>query len=165
MKTILYLFLTLALFLTNISNSTAQGGEGRMGNGGPYWLFGLNAGVAWQSSDVKAQLGGGWGFYLGHSISNKKDAFFSADFRFRYLNTYTYGQNAKDNAFGNTVFNSSPFTYRPDSLNFAHNHETTFHDLALELRLNFEKLRRTTNIWLSIYGGIGLGIYGTSFDQ
>ncbi|WP_052599667.1 hypothetical protein [Aureispira sp. CCB-QB1] len=166
MKSLLYLCLILGLSLLGATQSSAQGGEGRMGNGKGYWIFGLNAGGAWQDSDIKALAGAGWGFYIGHSFYNPKDGFFSADARFRYLNTYTFGQNHRDNLFGNAnLADSTQFSYRPAAKAFAHNHRTTFHDLSLELRLNFEKLRRETNIWLSLYAGAGLGIYGTKFNQ
>ena len=166
MKSLFYLCLILGLSLFGATQSSAQGGEGRMGNGKGYWIFGLNAGGAWQDSDIKAQAGAGWGFYIGHSFYNPKNGFFSADARFRYLNTYTFGQNHSDNVFGNTnLADTTQFTYRPTTKAFAHNHRTVFHDLSLELRLNFEKLRRDHNVWLSLYGGVGLGIYGTKFNQ
>ncbi|BDS09704.1 beta strand repeat-containing protein [Aureispira anguillae] len=166
MKSLFYLFFMLGLCLSWANPTTAQvGGESRMGNGGAYWIFGLNAGGAWQDSDVKARPGGGWGFYMGPSIYNKPNSFFSADLRFRYLNTYTYGQNHKDELLGNSIFAPPAFNYDPTTKAFAHNYRTVFHDLSLELRVNFEELRRKTNVWLSLYGGVGLGIYGTTFDQ
>ncbi|CAA6829720.1 MAG: Unknown protein [uncultured Aureispira sp.] len=166
MKSLFYLCLILGLSLFGATQSSAQGGEARMGDGKGYWIFGLNAGGAWQDSDIQARAGSGWGFYIGHSFYNPKGGFFSADARFRYLNTYTFGQNHSDNVFGNAILaDSTEFTYRPATKAFAHNHRTVLHDLSLELRLNFEKLRRESNVWLSLYGGIGLGIYGTKFNQ
>ncbi len=168
MKSILYLFLILIFGLFSTTNTFAQGGEKRksMSNGGPYWVFGLNGGGAWQDSDVKARAGGGWSGYIGHSFYNKPNGFFSADARFRYLNTVTYGQNELDTEFGNTVLaDPSNFNYRPDTAKFAHNHQTFFHDLSLELRVNFEQLRRVSRVWFSVYAGMGMGIYASKFDQ
>ena len=137
-----------------------------MGNGGPYWILGVNGGGAWQDSDVKALPGGGWSFYLGHSLTNKPNAFFSTDLRFRYLNSNTFGQNSSDDYLGNDALKDPfVFNYDPDSAAFAHNHKTDFHDLSLELRANFEELRRKSRIHLSAYAGIGMGVYGSQFDQ
>lgn len=167
MRTLIYTSCLLFIALFGVRSSHAQvNAETRMGNGKSYWTLGLNAGFAWQDSDIRSQLGGGWGFYFGSSIYNKPNSFFSADWRFRYMNTYTFGQNARDTRLANpTLANPSLFSYDPSTESFAHNHFTAFHDLALEFRLNFEALRRRTNIMLSIYGGAGLGIYGTYFDQ
>ncbi|MCH2023027.1 MAG: hypothetical protein MK207_11165 [Saprospiraceae bacterium] len=164
MKTIIYTFIILSIGLIYSSGIYGQVGENRMDNGGDYWIFGLNGGAAWQDSDVNARLGGGWGFYLGHSIKNKPNAFFSTDARLRYLNSTTFGQNATDNRFGNADLGDT-LGYNLDTVNFAHNHKTEFHDLSVEMRVNFEELRRKQRIMLSLYGGLGLGIYGTKFDQ
>ncbi len=164
MKSTIYYLLIILFSLGGFSTSQAQvGAESRMGSSGDYWIFGLNAGFAWQSSDISPQLGGGWGFYLGKSIWNRPQSIFSVDGRFRYMGTWTYGQNLRDTLIGNRLI--SKLGYRPDSLNFAHNHETVFHDLAFELRLNFEELRRKHSVLFALYGGLGLGIYNTGFDQ
>lgn len=167
MKAFLYACLLLFVGALWPAQVGAQvNGESRMGNGGPYWILGLNGGAAWQDSDIKARLGGGWGFYFGHSLYNKPNSFFSVDWRFRYMNTYTFGQNARDTRFGNSILSDpNQFSYRPDSGAFAHNHFTAFHDLSLEVRLNFEELRRRYKVLFSVYGGVGLGIYGSKFDQ
>lgn len=167
MKAFLYACMLLfagALWPTQVGAQV--NGESQMGNGGGYWILGLNAGAAWQDSDIKARLGGGWGFYLGHSFYNPPNTFISADWRFRYMNTYTFGQNDRDTRFGNTILaDPMRFSYQPDSAAFAHNHFTAFHDLSLEVRFNFEQLRRRYRVLFSLYGGVGLGIYGSKFDQ
>jgi len=162
-----FVFLLVAL-LSGYSLQAQVGGEGRVkAKGGGYWTLGLNAGGAWNQSDIKARPGGGWGFYIGKSIFYNETSPISADLRFRYMGTWTYGQNHKDSVFGNSVLlnNSSFSNYQPDSLHFAHNHQTSFHDLSLELRFNFEQLKRSSNVLLSLYGGAGLGIYTPKFDQ
>ena len=116
MKTIIYTFIILSIGLIYSSGIYGQVGENRMDNGGDYWIFGLNGGAAWQDSDVNARLGGGWGFYLGHSIKNKPNAFFSTDARLRYLNSTTFGQNATDNRFGNADLGDT-LGYNLDTVN------------------------------------------------
>ena len=160
-KVIQFLVFFSLLFAVSIQLN-AQSPEEKMGNGGPFYTFGLNAGGAWQDGDVRSTPGGGWGFYMGHSLFNKRDAFFSGTARLRYMNNITYGQNHLDNFIGND--NLAQFNYPVDT-NFAHNHRTDFHDVSLELRLNFEKLRRKNRILLAAYAGAGIGIYGTKFDQ
>ena len=115
--------------------------KGRMGKeGGPYWILGLNAGGAWQDSDIKSSPGAGWGFYLGRSIMHNPQNPISADLRFRYMGTLTYGQNATDNNYGNSILNNN-FNYLDSAgAAFAHNHESELHDLSLEARINFEEL-------------------------
>ena len=159
--TICLLLIAACFFNTSYAQVNA---EGRMGKeGGPYWILGLNAGGAWQDSDIKSSPGAGWGFYLGRSIMHNPQNPISADLRFRYMGTLTYGQNAADSDYGNANLAKS-FNYL-DSSAFAHNHETELHDLSLEARINFEELRRKSRIMLSLYGGVGLGIHDTWFDQ
>jgi hypothetical protein len=163
MKSLIQFLVSFSLLLAATIQLNAQSPEEKMGNGGPFFTLGLNAGGAWQESDVESTPGGGWGFYMGHSLFNKRDAFFSGTARLRYMNSVTYGQNYSDDFYGNT--NLENLNYYPDSLNFAHNHRTDLHDVSVELRLNFEKLRRKNRILLAAYAGAGLGVYGTKFDQ
>ena len=124
-KVIQFLVFFSLLFAVSIQLN-AQSPEEKMGNGGPFYTFGLNAGGAWQDGDVRSTPGGGWGFYMGHSLFNKRDAFFSGTARLRYMNNITYGQNHLDNFIGND--NLAQFNYPVDT-NFAHNHRTDFHDV------------------------------------
>ena len=112
MKNLSTLFFSFILLFGAI-NVFSQETESRMGNGGPYWILGVNGGAAWQDSDVKALPGGGWSFYLGHSLTNKPNAFFSTDLRFRYLNSNTFGQNSSDDYLGNDAL-KDPFVFAFD---------------------------------------------------
>ena len=154
MKT-LFNSLMLTIFCSLIGQVALRAQDGY----GGHWFLGLNGGAAWQQSDVKSILGGGTGFYVGKNVLYSPTAPLSFDLRFRYLYTATMGQDFKTtNVTNNSTLNSNySFVY--------HNHRTGFNDLALEGRINFENLRRKNKIWLSLYGGAGLGIYGVRYDQ
>ena len=64
MKNLSTLFFSFIL-LFGATNVFSQETESRMGNGGPYWILGVNGGAAWQDSDVKALPGGGWSLLSG----------------------------------------------------------------------------------------------------
>jgi hypothetical protein len=154
MKT-LFNSLMLTIFCSFIGQVALRAQDGY----GGHWFLGLNGGAAWQQSDVKTIVGGGGGFYLGKNIFYSPTAPLSFDLRFRYLGTTTFGQDFQTtNVTNNSTLNSDyAFVY--------HNHRTAFNDLSLEGRINFENLRRKNRIWLSLYGGAGLGIYGVRYDQ
>jgi hypothetical protein len=174
MKT-LFNYLLLTLFCSIIGQNALRAQDGY----GGHWFLGLNGGAAWQQSDVKSILGGGGGFYLGKNVFYNEKAPLSFDLRFRYLGTHTYGQDFKktdistSSPLSNQVLNGmSGDSSKPNYLvsnggnNFVfHNHKTTFHDLALEGRINFENLRRKNRIWLSLYGGVGVSWYKVAYDQ
>jgi hypothetical protein len=173
--------LFLGLFAASFS-AVAQSDKRDDGRRQGYWFLGLNSGGAWQQSDIKAAAGGGLGLYLGGNLFYRKTSPISLDLRFRYLYTATYGQdwrltavtgsdllggNYFDNSFfGNGISSSKNYTPSGGGLGFAYmNNETDFHDLSLELRLNFETLRRKYRVWFSLYAGAGVGFYNTHFDQ
>jgi large repetitive protein len=164
MKTIFNNFLlTLLLGLSGMNSINAQDGYGG------HWFLGLNGGAAWQQSDVKSILGGGGGFYLGKNVFYSPTAPLSFDLRFRYLYTATMGQDfMPTNIINNATLNGTGSSFDPNYSRLGyvyHNHLTHFNDLSLEGRINFENLRRKHRIWLSLYGGVGVGIYGVRYDQ
>ncbi len=169
MKSFFHYFLTSLLFFGAIGSSFAQEDDANDGYGG-HWFIGLSGGVAWQQSDPQTLLGGGWSLYLGKNIYYSPKAPLSLDLRMRYLGTLTYGQDFQATSIANNpVLNGqSGNLFDPDysALGFVfHNHRTTFHDLSLEARINFENLRRNHNIWASLYGGVGIGWYRVAYDQ
>ena len=170
MKTFYYYLLTALVALGGIQTIQAQDKDKDKGYGG-HWFLGLSGGAAWQTSDACTQLGGGWSLYLGKNIYYSPTSPLSLDLRLRYLGTQTFTQdfetmNISNNplyngqitgVFGQPDYSGNGFIYM--------NSRTGFHDLSLEARLNFENLRRKYRIWLSVYGGVGVGWYRTATDQ
>ncbi|WCL80713.1 hypothetical protein PPO43_12105 [Saprospira sp. CCB-QB6] len=170
MRSFIYAFLVLLLSVGSWGQLQAQESDGY----GGHWFLGGGGGVAWQQSDACTQLGGGWTIYLGKNIYYSPTKPLSLDLRMRYMGTVTYGQDDQlTNIANNSLLNGqSNSLFDPDysvnngGTNFVyHNHRTAFNDLSLEARINFENLRRKHNIWLSLYGGIGLGWYRVAYDQ
>ena len=170
MRSFIYSVLVLLLSLGSLGQLQAQESDGY----GGHWFLGGGGGVAWQQSDACTQLGGGWTIYLGKNIYYSPSRPLSLDLRMRYMGTVTYGQDDQltDISNNNLLNGQSTSLFDPDyslsngGSNFVyHNHRTAFNDLSLEARINFENLRRNHNIWLSLYGGIGLGWYRVAYDQ
>ena len=147
----------LALFFLSFYQLRAQEIENHRGK----FFIGLNGGAAWQQSDLTPQLGLGWGLYLGSNLLYGPNSPLSLDWRLRYLGTATYGQDTKFSTGANIKL---PIT-NYDSSSLFMNHRTHFHDLSLEARINFEQLRRKSNIHLALYGGAGIGFYNVATDQ
>ncbi len=76
------------------------------------WFLGLNAGGTWHSTDVKYQLGGGWGITLGKSYNYNYGRFLSFDLYGRYLNGSWYGQNSDTTDLSNLVGNNPLSVYQ-----------------------------------------------------
>ncbi|MCH2045745.1 MAG: hypothetical protein MK212_16630, partial [Saprospiraceae bacterium] len=179
-RTFAYIFSLLLLLVGTSQLSFAQkdGKGSRAGN----WFLGLNAGGAWNQSDVCIEPGGGLGFYVGKNIWYSPAI--SLDLRGRYLWTQTHGQNG-ERSFLNGA-DSLTFTNRlmrgeiadPNNYNLFdpnnplrnysstgfvyHNYKTNFHNLSLELRANIEAVYP---VWLSFYAGADLGIYRSKTNQ
>jgi len=147
----------LALFFLSFYQLKAQEIENHRGK----FFIGLNGGAAWQQSDLTPQLGLGWGLYLGSNLLYGPNSPLSLDWRLRYLGTATYGQDTK---LSSGAIIKLPIT-NYDSSSLFMNHRTHFHDLSLEARINFEQLRRKSNIHLALYGGAGIGFYNVATDQ
>ncbi len=165
-KTIAMTILSLC-FLSNVigqvSNYERQPG---------YWTLGINTGLSYQQADVPIEMKGwGAGLTLGKNIFYQPGALFSVDLRGRALYSQSYGlDHFKSTGIEkNTALNGengTDYTIDGDGPGFVYtNHRTDMGELALEGVLNFNKLRENTNVDLSIYGGIGLGVYGTRIDQ
>ncbi len=170
-KTIQHL-LTLTLFLFSLGTGQAQESNSVRQPG--YWTLGINAGWAYQQSDVPIDWKGwGVGATLAKNLYYKPGAIFGFDARGRFLYDRTYGlDHAQSSGINNndalnggrgdgidyTVENGGPgFVYQ--------NHRTEKGELAIEGVLHFNRLREKTNINLALFGGIGLDIYKTKIDQ
>ncbi|MCP4439111.1 MAG: hypothetical protein GY810_09230, partial [Aureispira sp.] len=168
MRSVINYMLTFILLIGSIA-SYAQQGTTITDKRGGHWIVGLDAGVAWQQSDVKTRHGGGWGFNIGKNLFYRETSPISLDLRGRYMGTWTYGLNSEStllSSMDSSYLNAAPVFKQYDSTSYVfHNHKTEFHDLALELRLNLENLRRKTNVHLGLYAGLGLGFYNSTFEH
>ncbi len=141
-----------------------------------YWTFGLNAGLAYQSSDVKAKIEGfGFGATLGKNIYYQPDAPLAFDLRGRFLYTRQYGLNSlrSYNIQNNLALNGAgllDYTTYPSSLEeprgfVFQNHETTTAELGLEGLITLNQLRERTGVHLGLFGGLGLDWFKAKTDQ
>ncbi len=142
-----------------------------------WWTLGLNAGTAYQSSDVCIDPGGwGAGLTLGKNLFYKPGAPVSFDLRGRFLFSKTYGADAV-RSFGiakNDVLNGqndAGLNYlldksAPNDSSFVfQNYKNSAGELALEGVLTFNKLRERTGVVFSVFGGVGLDVYNVWTDQ
>jgi hypothetical protein len=120
------------------------------------WFFGLNAGVTWNSNDVKNVNSSGYGLVLGRSYNYDYGKKISFDLRGRYLAGSWVGQDTS--AFKLTNYPGGPLdSYNIDSNSiYVNNFQTDVRRLALELVLHLNGVREKTGIDPYIFGGIGL---------
>ncbi len=166
-RNIYMLLLALSLSLhahaqqrTNVGNTHAPG----------YWIFGINAGLSYQSSNVPTTLDGfGLGLTLGKNLYYQPGSVFAFDLRGRLLYARQYGLDTKPLATTDLLRNPTlNGTFGPNYTNIGLaylNHKTTTGELALEGLLTFNRLRERTNIHLALFGGLGLVGYGAYADQ
>ena len=120
------------------------------------WFFGLNAGGTWQTTDVKTQTGGAWGFLLGKSYNYNYGKPFSFDIRGRYLTGNWYGQDVNSSSLSGLNSNNALFNYQNYKGYTYHNFKSNVHRLALELSIHLNALTQRTGVDPYIFGGIGL---------
>ena len=132
-----------------------------------YWTLGLNAGLAYQSSDVNATLDGwGVGLTLAKNLYYQPGAPFTFDLRGRALYDQSYGlDHLRSTGILNNETVSDYWMENGGPGYIYQNHKTHHGELALEGVLSFNQLRERTNIILALYGGVGLDWYGTLSDQ
>jgi hypothetical protein len=120
------------------------------------WFFGLNAGVTWNSNDVKNVNSSGYGLVLGRSFNYNYGKNISFDLRGRYLAGTWVGQDT--NAFSLANYQGGPLdSYNVDSNSiYVNNFQTDVRRLALELVLHINGIREKTGIDPYVFGGIGL---------
>ena len=141
-----------------------------------YYTFGLNAGWAYQTSDVRVASGGyGFGATLAKNLYYRNNAIFAFDLRGRLLLARTYGLDPfrSYEIAANTALNgdrSLDYTTYPVNLEeprgfVFQNHRTDIFELGLEGVLTFNRLRERTGFVLSLFGGIGADWYRAKIDQ
>ena len=149
MKRFIHLLILLPLFLLGINSLHAQRLDYTNDSG---WDIGFGLGGSYQQSDIRNFSGGGFTFLVGNAIYQKENAFWSLDWRFRFLG----GQNT---AFDDRMkFNDIDSTYYYSNVRYTHFN----YDLEFVLTLN--RLRERTGIIVSASGGAGVTHNITSFD-
>jgi hypothetical protein len=93
--------------------------------------IGFGIGGSYQQSDIKNSVGGGFDFTFGHSIYQREKAFFSLDWRFRFL----AGTNA---AFDHRINDDGTY----NNIRYSH------FNYDLEFALTLNRLRDRTGIIL-----------------
>ncbi len=170
--TVLATSLSLSMALAQMSVNQRFGANLSQG----YYTFGLNAGWAYQSSDVRVAPGGyGFGATLAKNLYYRNNAIFAFDLRGRLLFARTKGLDPfrSYNIADNTALNGDrglDYTTYPLNLEeprgfVFQNHQTDIFELGLEGVLTFNRLRERTGFILSLFGGIGADWYRAKIDQ
>jgi len=162
---LLFSITTLSAQKSTYSTSTQERTPG-------YWTFGLNGGLAYQTSDVPFTTDGwGAGLTLAKNLYYRPGSTFAFDLRGRLLYAESYGLD-HERSYGitrNPVLNGTEgldYTKANNEAGFVfQNNRTHFGEIGLEGVLHFNKLRERTNINLSLFGGVGIGGYWARTDQ
>lgn len=169
------LLIFLALCATQLSGQQTASRFSARERG--WWTFGLDGGLAYQSSDVRTQFNGwGAGLTLGKNLLYRPGGMFSFDIRGRGLFTRSYGTDAarsyglqKNEALNGSYLSDLDYLVdktAPNDSSFVYqNYRHSMGELGLEGVLTFNRLRERTGIVFSLFGGIGLDLYSTRTDQ
>ena len=129
------------------------------------WYWGLNAGAAWNTTDVKNKTKVGWGFTLGRAFNYNYGKALSFDFRMRYLNGTWAGQDYDTTSLTNynsSVSPSGSVVDYYDTLGYTiNNFQTKVHELGLEFVIHANNLRQNTGWDPYIFGGANMVINQT----
>ncbi len=141
-----------------------------------YVTFGLNGGLSYQTSDVKARLNGfGAGATLAKNLYYHPASPFTFDVRGRFLYARQYGlDGARSFDIANNIALNGQLDL--DYLNYPaqlgvsegfvfHNHRTSVGELAAEAVLSWHTNRMGPGLFFSLYGGAGFYYYLTRIDQ
>ena len=164
----LVVLMALAMLLT--TDIAAQQNASFHRQQGDY-TFGVNAGLAYQKSDVASNLSGfGLGLTYGKNFIYSPNAPFSFDVRTRFQIARSFGTDIRP-SFGiaqNDALNGeNTLDYTGDEEGgFVYaNHKTNHAEAGLEGVLTLNGLRESTGMALSFVGGVGLHWYKAKIDQ
>lgn len=122
------------------------------------WFWGLNMGVAWQTTDVKNKNNYGYGLTFGRSFNYDYGKGLSFDIRARYLRGYWLGQDVDSTQIPSNysgVLSQYGTNYKDSFGITVNNFQTDIHRLALELVLHANGIRERSGWDPYIFGGIG----------
>ena len=179
MKPYTKILTTFFAFLIGIFSGAAQENtEGIYYHPEPgYYTFGINAGWAYQSSDIRTSFDGfGASLTFGKNLYYRPGAPLSFDVRGRLLYARMYGYDGEKSfdISNNTALNGTngnpDYTFYPAALSvdpgFAYqNHRTDLGEAALEGVFRLNALRENTGVLVGLYGGIGADYYLTRTNQ
>lgn len=171
----IFFILLVVLFQNNLSAQSASEGNYYSPEAG-YYMFGINGGWAYQSSDIRNDFSGyGLGLTLGKNLFYRQGAPLSLDLRGRLLYTKSLGIDGErsfdiQNNIVLSGIDNLDYTNFPTELDVEngfvfHNHRTDIGELSLEAVLRLNRLREQTGFIVGLYGGIGLDYYLTRIDQ
>lgn len=140
------------------------------------YVLGINAGFAYQSSDIRAAgNGGGFGLTLGRTMVAGPNSPILLDLRSRLLYARTFGldpfrsfsieNNRALNGTRELDYTSYPTALEEPRGFVFQNHRTTHGELGLEAVFTLEELRRKTGFIVSLFGGAGLNGYHVKINQ
>ncbi len=172
MKTIIRRFALTLMALYSVQSYAQMSLGAKRGD----YTFGLNAGFAYQSSDIRSGgNGGGFGLTLGRTVLAGAYAPISVDLRGRLLYARTFGldpfrsfqieNNKALNGARELNYVNYPLNLDVPRGFVFQNHRTTHGELALEAVFTLEELRRKTGFIASVFGGIGIDGYHVKIDQ
>lgn len=126
-----------------------------------YQTLGIDIGLSYQTSDVRAAWGG-WGIGLTYekNLAHRTGGALDLGFRGRLMYANSKGFDTKPTQ----GLRDNPINYAPETSFYA-NHLTHHGELAIEGVLTFNKLRERTGIYATLFGGIGIVGYDVSVDQ
>jgi large repetitive protein len=165
----------LFAFLLFLSSLSAQNSAFETLHRG-YVTLGLNGGLSYQSSDVRARFDGyGLGLTLAKNLYYHPASPITFDLRGRFLLARQYGLDGR-RSFNIADHPALNGTFGLDYLNYPselgvnegfvyHNHRTTVGELAGEAVLSWHSDRLGPGVFVSLFGGLGLGVYNARIDQ
>ncbi|MBN2682384.1 MAG: hypothetical protein JXR58_07735, partial [Bacteroidales bacterium] len=144
MKRFLFFLLAITFFFNGLNTLNAQRIDIESESG---FDIGFGLGGSYQTSDIRNFYGGGWTFTFGHSIFQKKDAFFGLDWRFRFLGGLSTAFDDRINI--DSTYNNLQYTH---------------FNYDFEFVLTFNRLMENTGVKISLFGGGGLAHNITKHD-
>ncbi len=154
--------LTLLVLFAAVLQLEAQSPERR-----PLW-FGLNMGGTWQTSDMKALGGIGWGFTISRYTRIQSPSPVFLGWRFRFLDGRNYGYNYHrlTGLQANPTLSSGATNYAAPANGGSvySNYKMRFDEFAFELMLGSNSLRKH-GVLLYAFGGAGLNYWRSETNQ
>ncbi len=120
------------------------------------WFWGLNAGVTWNSNDVKNVNSSGYGLTLGRSFNYDYGKRISFDIRGRFLTGNWVGQDLDTFSLNNYAGGPLSAYYIDSSSIYVNNFQTDVKRLSMELVLHLNSVHERSGFDPYIFGGIGV---------
>ncbi len=134
------------------------------------WFFGIDAGAAWNTTDVQNKTYAGWGFMFGRSFNYDYGRALSYDLRFRYLRGKWYGQDYDSTNLSHlgSAYTGALSDYKTNLGYTVNNYQADVNELGAELAIHFNRVRDRSGWDPYIFGGANLvwnKTYGDLMDE